>query len=77
VYGTKAFYEAFFMKMAKLDWARVEAAAEKWKPFLDDKYPQYVEEMQGGSKPKLGADIRPGGRDRPPPRDDHRAQRPH
>ncbi|CAK9782687.1 unnamed protein product [Cutaneotrichosporon oleaginosum] len=47
VYGTKAFYEAFFMKMAKLDWPRVEAAAEQWKPFLDAKYPQYVEEMQG------------------------------
>ncbi|BEJ12964.1 hypothetical protein CspHIS471_0301380 [Cutaneotrichosporon sp. HIS471] len=47
VYGTKAFYEGFFMKMAKLDWNRVEAEADKWKPFLDAKYPQYVEEMQG------------------------------
>lgn len=47
VYGTKAFYEGFFMKMAKLDWERVTVEAEKWKPFLDAKYPQYVEEMQG------------------------------
>lgn len=51
IQGSIAFYEAFFLDMAKLAWPAVCTEAQKWQPFLEREYPQYIEEMRGGFVP--------------------------
>lgn len=47
VHGTMAFYKAYFVQTAKMEWESVCAEASKWLPFLEREYPHYVQEMQG------------------------------
>ncbi|KAI1628203.1 isopenicillin-N N-acyltransferase [Exophiala viscosa] len=47
VYGSIAFYEAFFKERTNLSWSQVQDVSRAFLPFLDSTYPEYVEEMKG------------------------------
>ncbi|KIW81154.1 hypothetical protein Z517_04177 [Fonsecaea pedrosoi CBS 271.37] len=47
VHGSMAFYGAYFKERAKLSWPQVQDVARKSLPWLQNSYPEYVEEMQG------------------------------
>jgi hypothetical protein len=42
-----SFYAAYFKEKAKLDWDASKAAARNFLPFLREKWPHFVEEMEG------------------------------
>jgi isopenicillin-N N-acyltransferase like protein len=47
VKGSIAFYENFFRKQSKLSWPEVTEVAKKFQPSLQQKCPNFVEEMKG------------------------------
>ncbi|EHY52953.1 hypothetical protein HRR83_006215 [Exophiala dermatitidis] len=47
VEGSIAFYADFFQQRTKLSWPQVRDVARKFLPWLDARYPEYVEEMKG------------------------------
>ncbi|KAL2066054.1 hypothetical protein VTL71DRAFT_2125 [Oculimacula yallundae] len=49
------FYSSLFLKTSKLDWSAVTQLALKYQPYLSEKWPQYVAEMQGVAE---GAGVR-------------------
>lgn len=48
VHGSVAFYRGFFEEKAKMDWASVEEEGKLWRPWLEENFPQYIEELKGG-----------------------------
>lgn len=55
VASTIDFYTQMFRESSKMDWPRVREVAMDFEPVLRQKWPQYVEEMQG--KPKISLSI--------------------
>lgn len=47
VHGSIEFYDEYFRRMSKMNWATAEEVAMKFRPFLEQHVPHLVEEMQG------------------------------
>jgi isopenicillin-N N-acyltransferase-like protein len=51
VHGSIEFYDDYFQRMSKMNWATAENVAMKFRPFLEQHVPHLVEEMQGRPNP--------------------------
>jgi len=47
IHGSIAFYKALFQSKCKMDWDTVKSFAAKYQPYLEQSFPQYIEEMTG------------------------------
>lgn len=44
------FYKTLFQLKCRMDWEEVKTFALKYQPYLEQHWPQYIEEMQGVAK---------------------------
>jgi isopenicillin-N N-acyltransferase-like protein len=47
VHGSLAFYKGLFQTKCKMDWSDAKSFARKFHPYLEQRWPHYVAEMEG------------------------------
>jgi len=47
IHGSITFYKALFQSKCKMDWSTVKSFALNYQSYLDQNFPQYIEEMRG------------------------------